>query len=163
MQHNITKKSSKHHTKSINTTNTKNTTNTTNTAIYTSHILTQFAHDIRTFHWNTQEYHAHKISGKLYKKINEHIDTIIEIIISIQQQKGVKNIQEYTSTHPSTTTTTTTTSTQAMLSSLHNFATQLQENTTPLAKILTNQPALSAVKDEMLKDIHKATYLMNMQ
>ena len=34
---------------------------------------------IRLYHWTTKTYNQHVITGKLYEKLDEHIDKFIEI------------------------------------------------------------------------------------
>ncbi len=140
-----------------------NETNNTKTSIwyYVSQQLINVAQRIRIFHWTTKEYHAHKISGKLYKKMNEHIDQITEILITLEQQnhKFIDSNNNYTIDIP----TSLSNDRQSMIAFLKYIATQLRstkENT--LAKILTSEPALNSVTDDLLKDITMSTYLMNM-
>lgn len=42
---------------------------------------------IKLFHWNTDNYGAHKASDEIYEKLNEHMDKFLEVIIGKNERR----------------------------------------------------------------------------
>ena len=43
---------------------------------------------IKLYHWNTHSYATHKATDELYSKLNEHIDTFVEVLLGKSDGAG---------------------------------------------------------------------------
>ena len=48
---------------------------------------------VKLFHWKTKSYAQHKTTDELYAKLNEHIDTFVEILLG-KDESRIKTIEK---------------------------------------------------------------------
>lgn len=61
-----------------------------------SHIVRVFLeilNVVKLFHWKTKSYAQHKATDELYAKLNEHIDTFVEILLG-KDESRIKTIEK---------------------------------------------------------------------
>lgn len=61
-----------------------------------SHIVRVFLeilNVVKLFHWKTKSYAQHKTTDELYAKLNEHIDTFVEILLG-KDESRIKTIEK---------------------------------------------------------------------
>lgn len=61
-----------------------------------SHIIRVFLeilNVVKLFHWKTKSYAQHKATDELYAKLNEHIDTFVEILLG-KDESRIKTIEK---------------------------------------------------------------------
>jgi DNA-binding ferritin-like protein len=102
---------------------------------------------VKLYHWNTYSYAEHKATDELYSKLNEHIDTFIEILLG----KDECRIPEF--------------SKKILDSRKHDFTQrihQYREFLINMSEILDpkRDVDLLNVRDELLGDINQFLYLM---
>ena len=133
--------------------------------------LMNIAYDIRMFHWSTDEYHAHKISGKLYKKMSDMIDSVVELLIgqggyvanSGSEMNGdrrsypniLKKKNEFERVRP--------VDRPSMVTYLSHIVDIIESKDNVIGKTLSSNPALSSIRDEMSKEFRVSAYLMRMK
>ena len=113
--------------------------------------LINFQVELRLHHWGTQSYAAHKVLGKLYKNLDELIDTFTEAYIGIYGRDFIKNINELKFSGPFKTTGI------KVVTSLEDYL----MNELP-SHIDEHQTALLNIRDEMLGLVQQTKYLLTL-
>jgi DNA-binding ferritin-like protein len=126
-------------------------------AKYTQQIVVltflQMLNTVKLYHWKTHSYAQHKATDELYTKLNENIDTFVEIMLGKHGNRvdltQVKSIPLYD------------------YSNLNSFRNKINEykqfliNMTSVDNLnLTNNSDLLNVRDELLGNINQFEYLL---
>ena len=56
-------------------------------------IFLEILNVVKLFHWKTKSYAQHKATDELYAKLNEHIDTFVEILLG-KDESRIKTIEK---------------------------------------------------------------------
>ena len=100
---------------------------------------------IRLYHWTTKTYNQHVITGKLYEKLDEHIDKFIEILLA-------NNTVDQCNV---TTRTSLCTTREDLIKILKKFVIFLNEQVDLTSDLLT-------IRDEIIGEVHRHLYLLKM-
>lgn len=103
---------------------------------------------VKLYHWNTYSYAKHKATDELYKSLNEHIDTFVEIMMG----KDERRIPEFS---------------KKISNPIINFKARIYEYRDfliNLSKTLDKDrdTDLLNVRDEILGDVNQFLYLMTL-
>lgn len=75
----MSNKTKKHIKKHNKTQHKKNVNNTTKSHIVK--VFLEILNMVKLYHWKTRSYSQHKATDELYSKLNEHIDSFIEVLL----------------------------------------------------------------------------------
>jgi hypothetical protein len=107
---------------------------------------------IKLHHWKTMSFATHKATDELYSKLNENIDTFVEIMLGKSGGRinltNVRSIPVYDFNDEETF--------KRKIETYRAFLTNLSMNAT----IMQNNPDLLNVRDELLGDLNQFMYLL---
>jgi hypothetical protein len=107
---------------------------------------------IKLHHWKTMSHATHKATDELYSKLNENIDTFVEIMLGKSGGRinltNVRSIPVYDFNDEETF--------KRKIETYRAFLTNLSMNAT----IMQNNPDLLNVRDELLGDLNQFMYLL---
>jgi hypothetical protein len=114
------------------------------------HVFLGILNTVKLYHWKTYSYAEHKATDDLYAKLNEHIDTFVEIMIGKDENRFSSlnkklALIDYSSKKDL----------KARVYSFRNFLTQMSKVLDPV-----QDSDLLNVRDEILGDINQFLYLM---
>ena len=150
-QHKKSNKNKKTHSKTqkkmIHTSN-RGTTNS-----HTRHIVKIFIemlNMVKMYHWKTRSYAQHKATDDLYSKLNEHIDTFIEVLLG-KNETRIKTIENNL--------------TLINVNNIDDFKERVYEYRDFLVDMNTyldskKDTDLLNIRDELLADINQFLYLL---
>lgn len=49
--------------------------------------MMEMLNTVKVYHWNTRSYAEHKATDELYGKLNEHIDTFVEVLLGKSEDR----------------------------------------------------------------------------
>lgn len=108
---------------------------------------------VKLYHWKTHSFATHRATDELYQKLNEHIDTFIEVLlgkdegrIDLTKVKSIE-IEDFTNVEPF----------KKRINSYKSYLIKLNKNTV-LDKELDSD--LFNIRDEILADLNQFTYLL---
>ena len=108
---------------------------------------------VKLFHWKTHSYAVHKATDELYSKLNEHIDTFIEVLLGKTGDRvnltGTRSIvlKDYTSL-------------EQLKREVNDYKSYLVSlNGHPALKTMSNSD-LYNIRDEILGDLNQFLYLL---
>ena len=110
---------------------------------------------IKLYHWNTHSYATHKATDELYSKMNEHIDTFVEVLLG----KTGDRVNMSSSVH---ITLKNCTSEKDLVREMERCKTCLVnlENNPALKSMSMSNSDLFNIRDEILADINQFLYLL---
>ena len=110
---------------------------------------------IKLYHWNTHSYATHKATDELYSKMNEHIDTFVEVLLG----KTGDRVNMSSSVH---ITLKNCTSQKELVREMERCKTCLVnlENNPALKSMGMSNSDLFNIRDEILADINQFLYLL---
>lgn len=110
---------------------------------------------IKLFHWKTSSYATHKATDELYSKLNEHIDTFVEILLG---KTGIR-----TNLLNKDKISLIDLSNKEQLISKINYYKSYMINLTnnPFIRSMSNTDLLN-VRDEILGDLNQFMYLLTL-
>ena len=123
------------------------------TNVEKSHIVRLFLemlNVVKLYHWKTRSYSQHKATDELYGKLNDHIDTFVEVLLGKDQsriqmvEKDIK-LMDYSDT----------TNFQDKVLEYRAFLTDMNIYFDP-----SRDSDLLNIRDEILGDINQFLYLM---
>ena len=121
-----------------------------------SHIVEVFLemlNVVKLYHWRTHSYPEHKATDELYAKLNEHIDTFVEIMMGKDGSRvhgvSVAPIHSLEIAH-----------TPALHKKVEEYKRFLTDMTTTLDA--SRDSDLLNVRDEILGDLNQFTYLLTL-
>ena len=79
------KKKIKHERKTRNTRNNRSIENATKSHIVK--IFIEILNTVKLYHWKTKSFAQHKATDELYTKLNEHIDSFIEVLLGKDESR----------------------------------------------------------------------------
>lgn len=108
---------------------------------------------IKLFHWKTHSYATHKATDELYAKLNEHIDTFIEVLL------GKTEIRTNLLNHPTISLIDLTSNEELKreIEKYKSYLVNLSENSFLLK--MSNTDLLN-IRDEILGDLNQFLYLL---
>jgi len=116
-----------------------NSTNSINSTIFT---FLEFINNVKLYHWNTRKYSEHKATDKLYEKLNENMDTFVEILLSNQRLPNHKKNLSLRITNR-----------EGFIKIVMDFKKKLLS--------YSLQPSLMQLRDEILTDLDQFIYLLS--
>lgn len=121
---------------------------------YYNYIVHQFMEllmTVKLYHWKTRSFPEHKNTDELYSNLNEHIDSFIEVMLGkrdgarIQQPLFHLNAYNYSS-----------------VKDLKRYVTKTKEELLEMNNFFTKEDSdLLNIRDEILGDVNKFTYLLS--
>ena len=135
----------------------KNTSGSTNFKEQIVKIFLQFLITIKLYHWNTLSYSTHKATDELYSKLNEGIDTFVEVLlgkksgsrINISKNQTI-SLQNYSSN----------TEIKKQTVDFKQFLIGLNSN--PNLKNIENSDLFN-IRDEIVQNIDQFLYLLSLK
>jgi hypothetical protein len=113
-------------------------------------ILLELLNMVKLYHWKTRSYAQHKATDELYSKLNEHIDTFVEVMLGKDETRvnmASKNIDVLDAT--------TTIEFKERIYEYRNFLIELDRYFNA-----TKDSDLMSIRDEILADVNQFLYLM---
>lgn len=113
-------------------------------------ILLELLNMVKLYHWKTRSYAQHKATDELYAKLNEHIDTFVEVMLGKDESRinmASKNIDLLDAT--------TTIEFKERIYEYRNFLIELD-----LYFNSNRDTDLMNIRDEILADVNQFLYLM---
>jgi DNA-binding ferritin-like protein len=109
---------------------------------------------VKLFHWKTHSYAAHKASDELYEKLNEHIDTFIEVLLGKIGNRVNLTMVRHLPLHdyPSQSAL------QNKIMQYKSFLVDLNDD--PVLKRMSNSDLFN-IRDEILGDLNQFLYLLS--
>lgn len=123
------------------------------TNVEKSHIIRLFLemlNVVKLYHWKTRSYSQHKATDELYGKLNDHIDTFVEVLLGKDQsriqmvEKDIK-LMDYSDTRDF----------QSKVLEYRSFLTDMN-----IYFDASRDTDLLNIRDEILGDINQFLYLM---
>ena len=120
------------------------------------HIVVKFLEILNTvklYHWKTHSYATHKATDELYSKLNENIDSFVEVLLGKTGDRvnltRIKNIslKDYTSTEEL----------KREINHFKGFLIDLNNN--PALKTMSNSDLFN-IRDEILGNLNQFLYLL---
>ena len=108
---------------------------------------------VKLYHWKTQSYSQHKATDGLYNKLNEHIDSFVEVMLGKDQSRI-----QFVNTHIPVMDYSTSEDFQKCIQRHRVFLTDLTHMFDPV-----QDSDLLNIRDEMLGNINQALYLLSLQ
>jgi len=104
---------------------------------------------VKLYHWKTHSYAQHKDTDELYQKINEHIDTFIEVYLGKNPRVDLSKVKSIP-LHD--------------FNSITNFEKLIEKYKSFLISIqLENKDSdLLTIRDELLTDLNQFNYLLTL-
>lgn len=106
---------------------------------------------VKLYHWKTQSYSQHKATDGLYDKLNEHIDSFVEVMLGKDQSRI-----QFTNTHIPVMDYSNTEDFQKCIQRHRVFLTDLTYTFDPV-----QDSDLLNIRDEILGDLNQFLYLMS--
>ena len=113
----------------------------------------QILNMVKLYHWKTYSYATHKATDELYAKLNEHIDTFIEVLL------GKTEIRTNLLNHPTISLIYLTSNEELKreIEKYKSYLVNLSENSFLLK--MSNTDLLN-IRDEILGDLNQFLYLL---
>jgi DNA-binding ferritin-like protein len=108
---------------------------------------------VKLYHWKTRSYAQHKATDELYAKLNDHIDTFVEVLLG-KDQSRIDMVEDKCRRYCEAKTT------EDIQSRMHKFRRFLSEDIGRIFSTNTDTDLLN-VRDEILGDINQFLYLMS--
>ena len=103
---------------------------------------------VKLYHWNTYSFAEHKATDELYSKLNEHIDTFVEILLGKDECRIPEFSKKIANTHSKSDF-------KQRVHQYRDFLTDMNKTLDPI-----KDTDLLNVRDEILGDINQFLYLM---
>jgi hypothetical protein len=113
--------------------------------------ILNFQNEIRTHHWGTQSYSAHKALGKLYEGLDPLLDTFAETYMGVKGKQELKEFKPLELNGPFKI------SINSVLDSFEDYL----KNEIP-KEVKQDQTALLNIRDEMLALVQQTKYLLTL-
>lgn len=110
---------------------------------------------VKLFHWKTLSYATHKATDELYSKLNDHIDTFIEILLGkTAVRTNLLNKHKISLIDLSTK--------EQLMNKINYYKSYLVGlSTNPFIRSMSNTDLLN-VRDELLGDLNQFMYLLTL-
>jgi hypothetical protein len=135
----------------------KNTSVSTNFKEQIVKIFLQFLITIKLYHWNTLSYSTHKATDELYSKLNEGIDTFVEVLLG---KKSGSRINISNNQTISLRNYSSNTEIKKQTVDFKQFLIGLNSN--PNLKNIENSDLFN-IRDEILQNIDQFLYLLSLK
>ena len=110
---------------------------------------------VKLFHWKTLSYATHKATDELYSKLNEHIDTFIEILLG---KTGIRT--NLLNKHKISLIDLS--NKEQLMNKINYYKSYLVGlSTNPFIRSMSNTDLLN-VRDELLGDLNQFMYLLTL-
>jgi hypothetical protein len=110
---------------------------------------------IKLFHWKTSSYATHKATDELYSKLNEHIDTFIEILLG---KTGIRT--NLLNKHKISLIDLS--NKEQLMSKINYYKSYMVDlSNNPFIRSMSNTDLLN-VRDEILGDLNQFMYLLSL-
>lgn len=110
---------------------------------------------IKLFHWKTSSYATHKATDELYSKLNEHIDTFVEILLG---KTGIRT--NLLNKHKISLIDLS--NKEQLISKINYYKSYMIDLTNnPFIRSMSNTDLLN-VRDEILGDLNQFMYLLTL-
>ena len=106
---------------------------------------------VKLYHWKTQSYSQHKATDGLYDKLNDHIDSFVEVMLGKDQSRI-----QFTSSHIPVMDYSKTEDFKKCIQQHRVFLTNLNHSFDP-----EQDSDLLNIRDEILGDLNQFLYLMS--
>ena len=106
---------------------------------------------VKLYHWKTQSYSQHKATDELYSKLNDHIDSFVEVMLGKDQTRI-----SFVNTNIPVTDYSSTEDFQKCIQRHRVFLTSLTHMFDPV-----QDSDLLNIRDEILGDLNQFLYLMS--
>ena len=116
------------------------------------HVFLSMLNAVKLYHWKTSSYSQHKATDELYSKLNEHIDTFVEILMGKQETRVF--------THGKTIHLTDVNKMKSFKELIYEFRAYLISMTSMFDS--ESDTDLMNVRDEILGDINQFLYLLTL-
>lgn len=111
---------------------------------------------VKLYHWNTHVYSVHKATDKLYAGLNNHMDRFVEVLLGKHENIHKEHVLDVGSIHMKLFRKHT-----DFLKWLEDFKKYLHH-----IDVIFNHPEDSdmlSIRDEILVDLNKITYLLSLR
>jgi len=105
---------------------------------------------VKIFHWNTKSYAQHKATDELYSRLNEHIDSFVEVFLGKDQTR----IPKLDANIPLLNYHSNADSFLNRIDKYRDFVMRLDS-------CITGDTDLQNIRDEILGDINQFRYLLS--
>ena len=106
---------------------------------------------VKLYHWKTQSYSQHKATDELYSKLNDHIDSFVEVMLGKDQSRV-----QFTPTFVPVTDFNNTEEFKKCIRQYREALTQLNRSFDPV-----QDSDLLNIRDEILGDLNQFLYLLS--
>jgi DNA-binding ferritin-like protein len=106
---------------------------------------------VKLYHWKTKSYDQHKATDKLYEKLNDHMDSFVEVMLGKDQSRI-----QFTNKYIPVTDFNTTEEFIKCIQRHRIFLTDLTHSFDPV-----QDSDLLNIRDEILGDLNQFLYLMS--
>ena len=110
---------------------------------------------IKLYHWNTHSYATHKATDELYSKLNEHIDTFVEVLLG----KTGDRVNMSSTIHFTLKNCTSQKELVREMERCKSCLVNLDKNAALKSMDMSNSDLLN-IRDEILADINQFLYLL---
>lgn len=113
-------------------------------------VLLELLNMVKLYHWKTRSFAQHKATDELYAKLNEHIDTFVEVLLGKDERRINMTTKEMDLLDESNTTEF-----KQRIYEYRNFLIEMDRYFDS-----TRDTDLLNIRDELLADVNQFLYLM---